>query len=328
MRREAARRRARILVAMGIAVSLPACGARASANPAEAGAARGEAGRSPDSGPGSLGGRESSDHPGGTVAVLYAGSLVNLMEHDLGPAFQRRTGYRFFGYPAGSRALANQISGKLRRGDVFISASAGVDEDLMGEAHGDWVRWYATFATAPLVVGYNPESRFAADFKSQPWYEVLAEPGIRIGRTDPRLDPKGARTIQLLRRAERVYRKPGLARRVLGADENPDQVFPETDLVGRLQAGQLDAAFFYANEATELGMPVVEPAAAVDPAATYTVTVLERGPDSRGAEAFVAFLLGPPGRAILERHGLSLVRPRISGDASAIPARLRPLVGR
>lgn len=265
---------------------------------------------------------------GGTVAVLYAGSLVNLMEHELGPAFERASGERFFGYPAGSRALANQIAGKLRRGDVFISASPSVDEALMGKAHGDWVRWYATFATAPLVIGYNPESRFARDFASEPWYEVLAEPGIRIGRTDPRLDPKGERAIELLRRSEQAYGKPGLARRVLGADENPDQVFPEADLVGRLQAGQLDAGFFYANEATEMGIPMVRPEAAVDPAATYTVTVLERGPNPRGAAAFVAFLLGPRGRAILRQHGLSLVRPRVSGDAQAVPAALRPSLGR
>jgi hypothetical protein len=30
----------------------------------------------------------------------------------------------------------------------------------------------------------------------------LPEPGIRLGRTDPKLDPKGAFTVELLRRAE------------------------------------------------------------------------------------------------------------------------------
>jgi molybdate transport repressor ModE-like protein len=132
------------------------------------------------------------------VNVLYAGSLVNLMEHGIGPAFDKATGDQFRGFGGGSTGLANQIKGKLRRGDVFISASPKADDILMGSANGDWVDYYITFAKSPLVIGYNPNSKFAADLKTKPWYEVLREPGIRIGRTDPKLDPKGALTVQLL----------------------------------------------------------------------------------------------------------------------------------
>jgi molybdate/tungstate transport system substrate-binding protein len=38
------------------------------------------------------------------VNVLYAGSLVNLMERSVGPAFEKETGLHFQGYAAGSRA--------------------------------------------------------------------------------------------------------------------------------------------------------------------------------------------------------------------------------
>jgi molybdate/tungstate transport system substrate-binding protein len=58
-----------------------------------------------------------------TVNVLYAGSLVNLMERSIGPAFEKATGEHFRGYAAGSNKIANEIKGKLRRGDVFISAA-------------------------------------------------------------------------------------------------------------------------------------------------------------------------------------------------------------
>jgi molybdate/tungstate transport system substrate-binding protein len=34
----------------------------------------------------------------GTVNVLYAGSLVNLMERGVGPAFSKATGEQFRGY--------------------------------------------------------------------------------------------------------------------------------------------------------------------------------------------------------------------------------------
>ena len=60
---------------------------------------------------------------------------------------------------------------------------AKVDDQLMGQANGDWVQWYIAFAESPLVIGYNPSSRFVDDLKNKSWYEVLAEPGLKLGRT-------------------------------------------------------------------------------------------------------------------------------------------------
>jgi molybdate/tungstate transport system substrate-binding protein len=110
-----------------------------------------------------------------------------------------------------------------------------------GAANGDWVSWYIIFAQSPLAIGYSPASKFAADFKSKPWYQVLQEPGIKVGRTDPKLDPKGALTVKLMDAAETFYKSPGLSKKIIGAPENPAQVLPEETLVGRLQSGQLDA---------------------------------------------------------------------------------------
>src|SRR5262249_41760076 len=96
----------------------------------------------------------------GTVSVLYAGSLVDVMEQGIGPAFAKATGYGYQGFGAGSKAVAAQIKGKLRKGDVFISAAPSVNRTLMGASNGDWVDWYGAFATSPLVIGYSPSSRF------------------------------------------------------------------------------------------------------------------------------------------------------------------------
>jgi hypothetical protein len=144
----------------------------------------------------------------GTVSVLYAGSLVNLMERGIGPAFDKASGDQFRGYAGGSKLLANQIKDKLRQGDVFISANPAVNDSLMGPANGEWVSWYVSFAQSPLVLGYNPTSRFAADFKSKPWYQVLTEPGMRVGRTDPKLDPKTLRRARCPRRVGRRDKSP------------------------------------------------------------------------------------------------------------------------
>jgi molybdate/tungstate transport system substrate-binding protein len=248
---------------------------------------------------------------------------VNLMERGIGAAFDKATGDTFQGFAGGSNGLANQIKGQLRRGDVFISANPKVNDDLTGAANGAWVSWYVTFAQSPLVIGYNPSSRFAADLKNKPWYEVLQEPGIKIGRTDPKLDPKGALTVQLLDRAEQIYKLPGIARKVLGLPDNPDQVRPEENLVGRLQSGQIDVGFFYSTETADLKIPAIPLPAEVALSALYTVTVLRNAASPDGAIRFVGFLLGSPGRAVMQEHGLDTVKPSIGGDESNIPAQIR-----
>jgi molybdate/tungstate transport system substrate-binding protein len=261
-----------------------------------------------------------------TVNVLYAGSLVNLMERSAGPAFEQESGDRFQGYAGGSNKVANEIKGKLRRGDVFISANPKVDDQLMGEANGDWVRWYIAFAESPLVIGYNPSSRFVNDLKNKAWYEVLAEPGLKLGRTDPKLDPKGALTIELLKRAEAFYSKPSLSQQIIGEPDISAQVLPEETLVGRLQSGQLDVGFFYSTETSAAKIPAIKLPDEIAPKARYTVTILRDAPNPDGAERFVSFLLGSQGRDLLEQHGLELLKPNLSGDAKAVPAAIRSLV--
>ncbi|MGB6535032.1 MAG: extracellular solute-binding protein [Xanthobacteraceae bacterium] len=264
----------------------------------------------------------------GPVSVLYAGSLVNLMEHGIGPAFDKAAGDQFQGYAGGSVGLANQIKGKLRKGDVFISANPKVNDRLTGAANGDWVSWYIAFAQSPLVIGYSASSKFAADFKTKPWYEVLAEPGMRIGRTDAKLDPKGALTVTLMQHAEAFYHKPGLAQQVLGPPENPAQVLPEETLVGRLQSGQLDVGFFYSTETADAKIPTIALPPAIAPKAVYTVTILQGAPNAAGADQFVAFLLGTDGLALLKEHGLTLQKMAVSGDGSAVPRDIKSLLGK
>lgn len=256
----------------------------------------------------------------GTVNVLYAGSLVSLMEHGIVPAFDQAAGATVQGFAGGSNALANEIKGRLRRGDVFISANPTVNDALTGATNGDWVRWYIAFAQSAVVIGYNPSSRFAADLRSKPWYEVLQEPGIRIGRTDPKLDPKGALTVRLLEKAEQVYHQPGLAQAVLGAPDNPEQVRPEENLVGRLQSGQVDVGFFYSTETSDLKIAAIPLPPEVALGAVYTVTVLRDAADPAAAARFVDFLLSAPGQAVLREHGLDTVTPTVSGDAAKLPA--------
>jgi len=261
-----------------------------------------------------------------TVQVLYAGSLTNLMERSVGPAFEQASGQHFAGYAAGSNKIANELRGKLRRGDVFISASPKVNDSLTGSANGDFVRWYVQFAASPLVIGYNPRSSYAHALQTQRWDAVLQTPGIRIGRTDPKLDPKGALTVSMVEHAQQLYQAPDLMQRVLGEAENPAQVVPEETLLGRLQSGQLDAGFFYSTETSDAHIPAVPLPAELATQANYTITILGDARNREGALRFVQFLLGPQGQALMKQHGLAVSQPVVHGDTLQLPASLQALL--
>ncbi len=262
----------------------------------------------------------STSRPSGPVNVLYAGSLVQTMEQVIGPGFNTATGYTFTGFSAGSDALATQIKDGVQKGDVFVSASPAVNKELEGTANGNWVSWYITFATAPLVIGYNPNSKFAHDLKTKPWPDVVSEPGFLLGRTDPATDPKGKLAVTALQQAAKRYKLPALAQ--LATTTTGE--FPEETLVGRLQAGQLDAGFFYSAEAKAAGIPTVS-LGPIKLAATYTVTVLNGAPDRAAAIAFVSYLLGKKGRTALAAEGFKLVKPpTVHGSNGKVPASLRP----
>ena len=253
------------------------------------------------------------------VNVLYAGSLVGAIANQIGPAFHAATGDSLDGVAGGSTALAAQIRGETRQGDVFVSAAPAVNQTLQGSAAGNWVSWYATFATSKLVLGYNPKSRFAQELRTTPWDQVVSQPGFLLGRTDPAADPKGVLAVQALTQAAAEHSQPGLAALTTSTAE----VYPEETLVGRLQAGQIDAGFFYAVEAKAASIPTV-PLTGTSLAAIYTITVLNRAPHPGGADAFVSFLFAAKGRASLVRAGLVPIDPpTVVGDRGSVPASLR-----
>jgi molybdate/tungstate transport system substrate-binding protein len=253
-----------------------------------------------------------------TVTVLYAGSLTGLMERSIGPAFKQQTGDVFRGHTGGSQELAKLIKEGALQGDIFISADPKVNALLSGSTNADRVNWYITFAESPLVLGLSPLSRFAAEAKAKQWNEVLMQPGVKIGRTDPAKDPKGALIVELLKRAD----QPDLAKTVL----EHSSVLPEELLVEKVQAGQLDVGFFYSVETTDAGLTAIDLPPAITPKAVYTLTILHNAPDPDGGQKFVSFLLGSKGTALLKEHGLSLTHPLLFGQDEAVPPAIRSLI--
>jgi molybdate/tungstate transport system substrate-binding protein len=245
----------------------------------------------------------------GDVDVLSAGSLDTLMTKTVGPAFHAATGYTMIDTSGGSSTLAADIKNKIDVADVFVSAAPAVDSTLEGTKNGDWVSWYADFASSPEVIGYYPKSKFAKDLRTEPWYKVVTMPGFLLGRTDPAEDPGGVLAIKALSETGTSQHLAALKKL---ATETSD-VYPEDTEQAGIETGQLDGSFMYEADANSQGSPFVR-LTGVNLAGDYTITMVKNAPHQAAAEAFIKFLLGPTGQAELKADHFGIVSPaRISG---------------
>jgi molybdate/tungstate transport system substrate-binding protein len=211
-------------------------------------------------------------------------------------------GIDFQGQGAGSKMLANLIAAGTKNPDIFIS----VDPKLV-TGLGAKVAHATTFAGTSLGIGWSDRSRQAALFAGvaagkTPIVAALSTPGLAIGRTDPKLDPKGVYTIQ----AMTILAGASGAQRILGDPENDAQIFPEEDLLARIDTGQADVGFFYKTEAVARGLHFVPlpGKASMSDKITYTIARLRDAPHPAQAAAFEQFILSGQGKTILQSAGI------------------------
>jgi molybdate/tungstate transport system substrate-binding protein len=237
----------------------------------------------------------------GVVTVLYAGSLVTQMVGPVKDAL-RAKGIDFQGQPGGSKALANLIASGIKAPDVFISVNP-----MLIKALGPRVTSATTFAGTSLGIAWSDKSKYAALFGrvasgQASITDALSTPGLRIGRTDPNLDPKGSYTIEGMK----LLLGDAREQTILGDDANSTQVFPEEDLLTRIDLGEADVGFFYRTEAIARGLHFVAlpGKASLNDKITYTLAVMKNAPHPEQAKAFAAFILTGEGKAILEKAGI------------------------
>ncbi len=274
----------------------------------------------------------------GVFRVAYAGSMGVVMDRFIGPAFAQANDVEYQGIGQGAYGLARQLEGRLLQVDVFVSVTLG-PMDILQKA--GMIGPAVPVASTQMVVAYSPKSKFVPDFEAaaqgkKNWYEVLQTTGLRFGRTDPATDPQGQNIIFTMLLAQDFYKQPGLADRILGSYQNPQQIFTEPSLLSRLEAGQIDASSGYLSAVRSHQLPFIKLpdeinlsnpemeakwyknvqfsiALASGKTATlntqplvFYATVLNDSKQPALAEKFVQFLQSPEGQKLLEDNGYSL----------------------
>ncbi len=292
---------------------------------------------------------------GGRLTVFHAGSLAGPMR-DLAARFEElHPGTHVLREASGSRMAARKITQLGREADVLAIADYLVIDDLMAPEHADW---YVMFGRNRMVLAYTQRSARAAEINAENWYEILLDPEIRYGHSDPDLDPCGYRTWMLWDLAERYYDVAGLNRALRDGCPPGHIRACAIELLPQLESVDLDYIFSYESVARQhhlrfvrfppeidLSSPELAPhyrftqvtVSGKEPGTTskltatpivYAATVPIGAPHRALALAFVELLISEEGQQILERNFQSVISPARVPDVAAVPERLRPLVAK
>jgi len=251
---------------------------------------------------------------------------------------------------AGSLDLARKITELSKPCDVLAVADYEVIPSLLVPQYADW---YGIFARNQMVLMYTSASKFAAEIKSNNWYEIVLRPGVQSGHSDPDADPAGYRTLLLWELAEKYYGKPGLYAQLDKAIP-PKNIRPKSvELVALLQAGELDYIYGYRSVAEQSKLPFVALPPEIDlsdvgkadlyssvsvqvagskPGEKKTIhglpilfalTIPKGAMQPQLAEEFIRFLLSQQGQEILQRRYLTLISPPMASEIERVPTSLR-----
>ncbi len=293
----------------------------------------------------------------GTANVAYASSLQFLNEKVVSSAFTKADGYKFSGTGGAAGTLSSEIAaGDLPDANVFES----VGSDNITPLEPKYTHWYVQYAGNKMVLAYNPNSKYAPEFEAiasgkkpiSDLFTLLQTPGLKLGRTDPNIDPQGRYFIEMLELGQMYYHLPAdTVTKIIGSPLNSStssEIYAESSLDSVLTSGQLDAASAYYTQAIELHLHYIALPTAINlgsaaDAAQYGKATIKTtngtvhsgeplvlditiiGKATPAAVAFVKYTLSPAGIAQYKAGGFTLLPPTATG--TGVPAAITSELG-
>ncbi len=243
----------------------------------------------------------------GPVSVYAAGSLRAALT-DVGQAFEQAHQVTVAMTYGASGLLRDRIvAGEAPQ--VFASANMEHPETLAAAGRTLAV---SAFARNALCVLATP----AFSLQGKTLAQRLLDADVRVGTSTPKADPAGDYAFSFFDRIESTGAAgPGSAAalkdkalQLTGGPSSPPPP-PGRNVYGVLvAAGQADAFITYCTNATlarreQPLLQVLQMPESINVSARYGVALMR--PSSADASAYVQFLLGPKGQAILGSHGFS-----------------------
>ena len=233
---------------------------------------------------------------GGDLTVFAAASLTNAFD-EIGVTLEAdNEGLDITFNYAGSQALVTQLT-EGAEADVFASANAAqmTNAQDAGTIDGE-PRPFAGNRLGLVVPADNPAGVTGlADLAGDDVALVLAQADVPVGQY--------ARQSLCLAGLDAATYGDGFVEGVTGNVVSEEE--DVRDVLTRVQIGEADAGIVYVSDyvATEGGgMTLIEIPDAVNVVASYPIASVAGG-DTELAAAFIDYVLGPDGQAVLEAYG-------------------------
>ncbi len=299
----------------------------------------------------SRGGEEKPEKSAGQKLIVFHAGSLSVPFRKISRMFMRdHPNVTILLEAAGSRSCARKISDLGRECDVMASADYTVIDALLIPDHASW---NIKFASNEMAIVYTEDSKRHGEIDAGNWHEVLLDPDVAFGRSDPDTDPCGYRAVLTMKLAEKYYSESGLAGRLLEKDNR--FIRPkETDLLALLETGTIDYIFLYRSVAQQHGLEFLvlpDEINLKNPGFTdmygavgveisgkkpgekmvkrgapmvYGITIPSNSPSAELAQHFIDFILDADlGMKVMEEAGQPSMVPSSSETYEAIPAALK-----
>ena len=100
--------------------------------------------------------------PTGTANVAAASSLSYLNEKVVGPSFTKAEGYKY----SGTYNASGDLESDIASGEITPNVFESVGGDNITPLEPKFTKWYVQYAGTSMVVAYNPNSKYASQFKA------------------------------------------------------------------------------------------------------------------------------------------------------------------
>jgi molybdate/tungstate transport system substrate-binding protein len=282
------------------------------------------------------------------IIIFRAGSLSIPFREIAGEFEKAYPDVKVLLEPAGSLVCARKVTELKKPCDIVASSDYFVINEMLIP---EYASWGIRFATNELVIGYSEKSKYGSEIDSSNWMKILLKPDVIYSRSDPDSDPCGYRTLMLFSLAEKYYKAPGLAEKMI--NKNLDFIRPkEVDLVALVESNAVDYMFqyksviiqhhlrycelpdqinlaspalngFYKNVSAEVaGNTPGSKIKVTGEYINYSLTVLDKAPNREEAVKFVEFLISPAGMEIFRKNGQDPIIPFSTEQPEKIPAAL------
>lgn len=282
------------------------------------------------------------------LIIFHAGSLSVPLKQVAQEYEKRNPGVKIFLESAGSLVCARKVTELKKPCDILASADYFVINELLIP---DYASWGIRFATNEIVIAYQEKSKYSKEINQKNWFDILQRKDVLYSRSDPDSDPCGYRTVFAFMLAEKYYKKPGLANKMI--TKNKDYIRPkEVDLVALIESNAIDYMFQYKSVAIQHGLKYVELPGEInlgDPSKSdiyssvsmevsgnkpgtkiritgeyinYSITILDNASNKDEAIKFLDFMLGSDGIDIFRKNGQDPLVPFRSDPVMKLPPQL------